>query len=49
MKDFQFCQLLRDKNLTEGCVHCSKDKTGHSEQNKGAQVSSSVETEVTCV
>ena len=29
----------RDKNLKEGCVHCSEDEREHSEHDEGAQVS----------
>ena len=28
----------RDKNLKEGCVRCSVDKTKHSEHDEGTQV-----------
>ena len=37
-KSSRFCQSWRDRNLKEGCVHCSKDERGHSEHDKGAQV-----------
>ena len=37
-KDSRFCQSSREKNLKEGCVRCSEDERGHSEQDEGAQV-----------
>ena len=38
-KDSRFCQSLRDKNVKEGCVFCSKDEKEHNEHDEGAQVS----------
>ena len=37
MKDSQFCRFEKEKNLTEDCVRCSVDETGHSERDEEAQ------------
>ena len=37
-KNSRFCQSLKDKNLTVGCVRCSVDEREHSEHDEGAQV-----------